>query len=110
MSDYKTGQATGGHISGQSNEPFSHPAHALSFNEVARQLQTNTTTGLSADEAAQRLIKYGPNNLGKDKGVQPLQILIAQVANAMSAVSPCQNPNLRPFHANPTGAIFGSRC
>lgn len=78
----------GGHVSGQSNEPLSRPAHALDSGRVILELETNTTTGLKPEDAAQRLNKYGPNDLGKEKGVQPLQIFIAQIVNAMTMVIP----------------------
>ncbi|KAH7134306.1 calcium-transporting ATPase [Dactylonectria macrodidyma] len=82
----KSIQDHGDHISGQSNVPISRPAHALSAEDVAHELQTNTTIGLSPEEATQRLTKYGSNELEKGKGVQPLQIFIAQIVNAMTLV------------------------
>lgn len=81
-----------GHVSGQSNEPLSLPAHCLPVARVAEELQAETTTGLSSDEAAARLNKYGANDLGKEKGVQPLEILVAQVVNAMTLVSISAQP------------------
>ena len=75
------------HVSGQSNQPMSKPAHALTYGQVAQELSTNTLAGLDAEEAAERLIKYGKNDLGEEKGVQPLKIFIAQIANAMTLVS-----------------------
>lgn len=79
--------ATDGHISGQANEPLTLPAHALASDQVAEELQTDTAVGLTLDEVSARLAKYGSNDLGKEKGIQPLQILLAQVANAMTMVS-----------------------
>ena len=106
MAVSKSDDAAEGHVSGQANEPMSLPAHSLSSVQVAQELQTETTRGLSSDDAATRLAKYGPNNLGEEKGVNALEILIAQVANAMTLVSffppsflyyhpPADNPSLR---------------
>lgn len=47
------------HMSGQANEPMSLSAHCLSFADVARELKTDTATGLSSDETASRLTRYG---------------------------------------------------
>ncbi|KAH7367395.1 hypothetical protein B0T11DRAFT_53411 [Plectosphaerella cucumerina] len=74
------------HVSGQANEPLSLPAHSLSFAQVASELSTDTAKGLSREDAAARLQKYGANDLGEEKGVRPLEILIAQVVNAMTVV------------------------
>lgn len=80
-------RAVEGRVSGQSNEPLSLPPHCLSSAQVAQELQTEVKKGLSSSEAAARLDKYGANDLGKEKGVQPLEILVAQVANAMTLVT-----------------------
>ncbi len=37
-------------------------------------------------------MSIGANDLGKEKGVQPLEILVAQVANAMTLVRASNNP------------------
>ncbi|RFN49753.1 potassium/sodium efflux p-type atpase [Fusarium flagelliforme] len=74
------------HVSGQSNEPLSLPAHCLTVAQVADELRTNATSGLSANEAKDRLVKYGSNDLGETEGISPLRILFAQVANAMTMV------------------------
>nr|CDP31721.1 Putative type IID cation-transporting ATPase [Podospora anserina S mat+] len=75
-----------GHVSGQANEPLSLPAHCLSASQVAQELQTDPTTGLTSQEATERLARYGANDLGKEKGVKPLEILFAQVFNAMTLI------------------------
>jgi len=81
------GKAPEVHISGQSNSSLSRPAHALTYQHVAQELSADTVDGLSATEAKARLEKYGPNDLGEAEGVQPLRIIIAQIANAMTMVS-----------------------
>lgn len=75
-----------GHVSGQANEPLTRPAHALEYAQVLQELGSDSTKGLSAEEAAQRLTKFGSNDLGKEKGVQPFAIFIQQIVNAMTMV------------------------
>ena len=79
-------QALDNHVSGQSNEPLSQPAHSLHWQRVADELKTDTDDGLSSAEAKQRLDKFGHNELGDDAGVNPGKILLRQVANAMTLV------------------------
>ncbi|KAM0441299.1 hypothetical protein ACHAPT_000608 [Fusarium lateritium] len=74
------------HVSGQSNQPMTRPAHALSFDQVVQELNTDTLSGLTETEAKQRFETFGNNDLGDAEGVQPLKIIIAQVANAMTMV------------------------
>ena len=76
-----------GHKSGQSNEPLSAPAHALSFQQVIEETRCNPDDGLTTSEAKSRLEKFGSNDLGDDGGVQPAKILLRQVANSMTLVS-----------------------
>lgn len=76
-----------GHKSGQSNEPLSAPAHALSFQQVIEETKCNPDDGLSTSEAKSRLERLGSNDLGDDGGVQPAKILLRQVANSMTLVS-----------------------
>ena len=75
------------HVSGQSNEPMTRPAHALSFDQVIDELHANIQNGLTEAEAEKRLEKYGKNELGEAAGAQPIKIVIAQIANAMTLVS-----------------------
>lgn len=77
-----------GHISGQSNQPMSLPAHALTYKQVEEELKSNSLNGLSPDDAAARLTEFGKNDLGEAEGVQPLRIVVAQIANAMTMVGP----------------------
>ncbi|KAJ2966812.1 hypothetical protein NQ176_g9971 [Zarea fungicola] len=74
------------HVSGQANEPMSAPAHALSYADVERELKVDHAVGLTPDEAKIRLGTYGRNEFGETKGVQPLKILIGQIANALTLV------------------------
>jgi magnesium-transporting ATPase (P-type) len=75
------------HVSGQSNRPMSRPAHALTVEQLATELNADTLSGLAAAEAKVRLEQYGRNDLGEEGGVQPFKIVIAQIANAMTLVT-----------------------
>ena len=75
------------HVSHSGNEILSRPAHTLTPDDVVRELESNAIAGLSSAEAAARLARYGPNDFGEEKKVQPLKILITQVFNAMTLVS-----------------------
>lgn len=74
------------HVSGQCNEPMSRPAHALSYHQLVEELRAHTLNGLDDSDANTRLEKYGKNELGEVEGVQPIKIIIAQIANAMTLV------------------------
>ncbi|KAJ0126832.1 Uncharacterized protein HZ326_30064 [Fusarium oxysporum f. sp. albedinis] len=74
------------HVSGQANSPMSAPAHALTFRQVAEELNANLEDGLTTEEAKRRLSQYGSNEFGEQEGVQPLKILLGQVANALTLV------------------------
>lgn len=73
-------------LSNTIKSPLHLPAHTVGYDAIQQELQVNPTRGLSSEEAATRMIKYGENSFGKEQGVQPLQIVIAQVANAMTLV------------------------
>lgn len=75
------------HVSGQSNKPISAPAHALNIEQVVKELKADIEVGLSDEEARTRLEEYGRNELGEEKGVQPVKIFIGQIANALTLVS-----------------------
>lgn len=75
-----------GHVSGQSNKPMSLPAHALTFQQLEEELKSNSLNGISTEDAAARLAEFGKNDLGDAEGVQPLRIVVAQIANAMTMV------------------------
>lgn len=83
----KEDPAVANHVSGQSNNPISKPPHVLPFEQVVQELQTNGDDGLTKQEAQKRLEQYGRNEFGEAKGVQPLSIIGAQLANAMTLVS-----------------------
>lgn len=74
------------HVSGQSNKPLSRPAHALTYQKLAEELSADPLNGLSVDDAKRRLEEFGNNDLGEAEGVQPIKIIIAQIANAMTLV------------------------
>jgi Na+-exporting ATPase len=75
-----------GHKSGQSNEPLSKPAHALSFTQVVQETKCNPDDGLNSSEAKSRVEKFGSNDLGDEGGVSAGKILLRQVANSMTLV------------------------
>ncbi|KAJ5042145.1 uncharacterized protein L3040_004702 [Drepanopeziza brunnea f. sp. 'multigermtubi'] len=83
MANNKERQAEEVHVSGQSNKPLSQPPHALTVDAVVAELSVNVTDGLTSEEAAKRLAEYGLNQLDDGPGVQPVKILIRQIANAM---------------------------
>ncbi|KAI0386519.1 hypothetical protein F5Y04DRAFT_124092 [Hypomontagnella monticulosa] len=74
------------HVSGQSNKPLTKPAHALDRDDIVQQLEADIENGLTASIASQRLEQYGRNELDDGPGVQPIKILIRQIANAMMLV------------------------
>ena len=69
-------------------EPLDTPAHSLSFDEVVKALDTDADNGLTKAEAEKRNGVYGDNALEEGPGVQPMKILVHQVANALTLVSP----------------------
>lgn len=74
------------HRSGQSNKELTKLAHALEIKDLIQQLEANPENGLTHTEAAKRVEQYGRNELDDGPGVQPIKILIRQVANAMMLV------------------------
>ncbi|KAF7555453.1 hypothetical protein G7Z17_g2103 [Cylindrodendrum hubeiense] len=74
------------HVSGQSNTPMTAPAHALTLDQVAEQLQSHTVDGLTTAEATARLEDCGRNEFGEQEGAKPIKILIGQIANALTLV------------------------
>ncbi|KFH40258.1 Sodium transport ATPase-like protein [Hapsidospora chrysogenum ATCC 11550] len=79
-------EAVANHVSGQSNKPMSKPAHALAYDEVARELGADIQNGLSNDEHKRRLEEFGRNEFGETQGVQPVRIFIGQIANSLTLV------------------------
>ena len=61
-------------------QPEEVPLYALPAEEVYRRLDT-TPTGLSEDEAARRLIRYGPNELREAKKAPAWRIFLANLVN-----------------------------
>lgn len=74
------------HVSGQSNKELTKLAHALEIDDIVAQLEGDIDSGLSEAQAKARHGEYGPNELDDGPGVQPIKILIRQVANAMMLV------------------------
>lgn len=73
-------------VSGQANTPMFRPAHALTYAEVIQELSSDAINGLSSTVAQQRLEELGKNVLCESEAVSPLNIVIAQIANAMALV------------------------
>ena len=80
--------------------PFSRPAHALSHEEVVRELTCDGKNGLSKTEAPSRLQRCGRNELGQAPGVQPVKIFIRQIANAMTMVCFLYSPRPSVTHSD----------
>jgi len=57
--------------------------HAISVDEAATRLTTDTGKGLEASEAAKRLQKYGPNRLPEGKKRGPLMRFLSQFNNIL---------------------------
>ncbi|KAL9115891.1 MAG: hypothetical protein Q9227_000259 [Pyrenula ochraceoflavens] len=65
---------------------MSKPAHCLTVQSLSQELDANLRDGLSAAESDRRLKEFGRNELDEGEGVQPVKILVRQVANAMMLV------------------------
>ncbi|KAK0112585.1 hypothetical protein ONS95_014330 [Cadophora gregata] len=63
-----------------------HRPHTMTAAQVINKLGSDSRGGLSQSEAASRLQLYGKNALDDGPGVQPIKILINQIANAMMLV------------------------
>src|SRR5699024_5444757 len=61
-------------------------SYRQSSDEVIEKLGSNAKTGLSSDEAAKRLEKYGPNEIQKGEHTSLLQKFIAQFKDFMIIV------------------------
>ncbi|PNP54404.1 hypothetical protein FNYG_15644 [Fusarium nygamai] len=59
------------HVSGQSNTPMTAPAHALTFEQVAEQLQCHTVDGLRTAEARDVLRSAAATSSASSKGSSP---------------------------------------
>jgi magnesium-transporting ATPase (P-type) len=70
----------------EADDAFKEPAHSLTFEDVIKLLSTDAENGLSKSEADRRNQTYGENALDEGPGVQPIKILVHQVANALTLV------------------------
>ncbi len=59
------------------------PFHALSVEAVEGDLSSDLHLGLSSDEAAQRLLSYGPNQLPEAGVPSPWQLVLHQFASVL---------------------------
>jgi Ca2+-transporting ATPase len=57
--------------------------HTLSSEEAVRRLRTDAKSGLEPDDAAQRLIRYGPNDIEAEEQRSLASILLSQVSDVM---------------------------
>jgi Ca2+-transporting ATPase len=64
----------------------STPWHALSLDEIQKELAVDFRQGLSSEEVSQRLEKYGPNELTDTGGINPWKLLLAQFTETMVIV------------------------
>src|SRR3989344_5789646 len=69
----------------KSNTPSEElfPWHSLSVSEVIDKLNTNATLGLSKDQARERLLKYGPNQLVASARILPIELFFSQFKNSL---------------------------
>lgn len=65
---------------------MSKPAHALDCDTLVQELGADPENGFSKAQASDKLNEFGRNELDDGPGVQPIKILIRQVANAMMLV------------------------
>ena len=56
--------------------------HSLEVEEALRRLNTDEKRGLTSDEAAHRLEKFGPNVLQEEKRRRVLQLVVDQFKDA----------------------------
>ena len=83
---------------GQDGGPEALRAHALTVDEIRDQLETNLEDGLARSQIPSRAQKWGHNELDDGPGVQPLKILVHQIANAMILVMRSTTPFQRVGH------------
>jgi magnesium-transporting ATPase (P-type) len=91
------------HVSGQANSPLSRPPYALTTKATAEEIGANAQDGLTAAETSSRLSQYGRNELDDGPGVQPVKILIRQVANAIMLVKQPTLPQMQ-YHCSDVSA------
>lgn len=65
---------------------MSKPAHALERHVLIQELGADAENGFSKATASEKLKEFGRNELDDGPGVQPVKILIRQIANAMMLV------------------------
>lgn len=65
------------------------PWHTLTTDEAALRLESNLQTGLNAENAANRLAHFGPNQLTEKRARSPWRMLLDQFADFMIIVLIC---------------------
>ncbi|MDP2762282.1 MAG: calcium-translocating P-type ATPase, PMCA-type [Sideroxyarcus sp.] len=63
-----------------------HPWHTLSAAETAQRLESDLQTGLSANDAAKRLVQFGANELEEKRARSPWRMLLDQFSDFMIIV------------------------
>lgn len=86
MAEQKKGQSQSQDVDAAQMQGLSQPAYCLSFEDVLKELSTNSDEGLSSSEAKRRLEEHGPNELEGGESVSFVKIVIRQIANAMMLV------------------------
>ncbi len=59
--------------------------HSKTVEEALRELQV-TRQGLTPQEAQERLTKYGPNEIKKEKSKSPLKLLLGQFTDILMII------------------------
>src|SRR5688572_12680799 len=72
--------------SASAGSPGVEPWHSLGLEEVASTLDTSLTAGLSPEEAARRLARFGPNELEAAQGASPWRLLLDQLKNVLIVI------------------------
>jgi Ca2+-transporting ATPase len=67
------------------DENMTKPSHAINPQEAMQELNV-TEKGLTTQEAKQRLTKYGPNELTKEKGTSPLKLFLGQFTDILMII------------------------
>ena len=62
------------------------PWHSLTVEESLNELQVKENDGLTQQEAQARLVKYGSNELKKEKGKSPIKLFLSQFTDVLMVI------------------------